>query len=246
MKPSGLPAFAPWLGVFETVKVVSGKPIFPKEHALSLKESATALGLKAPSLSVLQKGSIPPSDGRLRWIVDGEGFRSLFTEEKSKPLTSFSLGISEMRLGSKNWDARYKTLSYLTHWQARLERGAMDEVVLLNEWDEVASVSMANLFWVKKGIVYTPASECGCRSGVVRGWVQKQVKVKRGRFGLDHLCAAEEIFITNSMIGIQPVTRFQSRRLSIGRVTSSLREKWGKTIFTTKAHPPSSKHYRET
>ena len=115
------PSFAPWLGVFETLKVISGKAMFVKEHADSLRESASALGLKSPTVAALQKTSIPNASGRLRWIVDGAGFRSLFTEEESKRPRSFSLGISEVRLGSKNWDARYKTLSYLTHWQARVE-----------------------------------------------------------------------------------------------------------------------------
>ncbi|MES2309072.1 MAG: aminotransferase class IV [Verrucomicrobiota bacterium] len=224
--------FAPWLGVFETLKVVSGKIMFFHEHAESLCESASALGLKAPSKSLLQKVLISHTEGRLRWIVDGEGFRSLFTPEKEKSAARMTLGISELRVGSKNWDAQYKTLSYLTHWQARMERGNFDEMVLLNEWDEIASVSMANLFWVKKGIVYTPALECGCRAGVVRNWVQKQARVKAGRYGLDHLSSADEIFITNSMIGIQGISRFQSRRFSKESTTAMLQKNW-RALFKT-------------
>ncbi len=56
--------------------------------------------------------------------------------------------MAPQRLGSKNWDARHKTLSYLTHWQARREvEGVADEALLLNERGEVATGAMTNVFW---------------------------------------------------------------------------------------------------
>ena len=224
------PAFAPWLGVFETLKVVQGRVLFLKEHAHSLKKSASILGLKSPSEKRLQKIEVPMKSGRLRWIVDTTGFRSLFTEEKTEKNSSVVLGISQIRVGSQNWDARYKTVSYLSHWQARLECEHVDEVVLLNEWDEMASVSMANLFWVKNGVVYTPSTDCGCREGVVRSWVEKRICVQKGGYGLDHLGAAEEIFITNSMRGIQSVNRFLSRTFKLGKVVRTLQQEWKRTL----------------
>ncbi len=225
-----IPIFAPWLGVFETLKVINGEIQFFKEHAQLLKESAQALGLKAPMEKRLQKVKLPLQSGRLRWIVDTQGFRSLFQEEKTKKRAFSVLGISPVRVGCHNWDARYKTVSYLSHWQARQESENFDEVVLLNEWDEIASVAMGNIFWVKEGIVYTPSVDCGCRSGVVRKWVQKQVRVKEGRFGLDRLGAAEEIFLTNSMLGIQPVNRFLSRTFKLGMVVRTLQQEWKRTL----------------
>lgn len=225
-----LPSFAPWLGVFETLKVVDGRVHFLKEHADALKKSAAVLGLSSPSEKRLQKIKVPMKSGRLRWIVDTTGFRSLFTEEKTEKSTSVVLGISQIRVGSQNWDARYKTVSYLSHWQARLECEQVDEVVLLNEWDEMASVAMANLFWVKNGVVYTPSTDCGCREGVVRRWVEKKIRVKKGRYGLDELGVAEEIFITNSMMGIRSVNRFLSRTFKLGKVARILQQELNRTL----------------
>ncbi len=226
-----IPNFAPWLGVFETLKVINGRVLFFKEHALSLKESAAVMGLRAPSEKVLQKIQIPRLSGRLRWIVDTEGFRFLFNAEKMGRRSAYILGVSQVRVGSQNWDARYKTVSYLSHWQARMECETVDEVVLLNEWDEIATVSMANIFWVKNGVVYTPSIDCGCRKGVVRQWIQKQVRVKEGGYGLDQLAEAEEIFLTNSMLGVQPVCRFLGRAFRKGKQTSLFVKKWNEFLI---------------
>ncbi len=225
-----IPIFAPWLGVFETLKVINGEIQFFKEHFQSLKESSRVLGLKVPTEKRLLKVKLPLQNGRLRWIVDTQGFRFFFQEEKPNKRSSFVLGVSLVRLGCHNWDARYKTVSYLSHWQARQESENFDEVVLLNEWDQIASVSMGNIFWVKEGIVYTPSVDCGCRSGVVRNWVKKQVRVKEGRFGLDQLGIADEIFITNSMMGVQSVNRFLSRNFKLRKIVRTLQQEWKRTL----------------
>ena len=87
---------------------------------------------------------------------------------------------------------------------------------MLNEKGEIASASMANLFWVKEGKLKTPSRECGCRAGTVRRWVFERSgqKVEEGRWKKEELDGAEEIFVTNARIGIKPVVSWHGKKLA--------------------------------
>ena len=137
--------------------------------------------------------------------------------------------MSPARVGSVNLDARHKTLSYLVHWQARRENPA-GEALLLNERGHIAGAAMSNLFWVRRGRLHTPGEECGCRAGVVRGWVLAQMEAKFARSRPTALDQAEEIFVTNSMLGICPVVRWRKRTLTIGKVTRMLRKRYTQLV----------------
>jgi branched-subunit amino acid aminotransferase/4-amino-4-deoxychorismate lyase len=95
---------------------------------------------------------------------------------------------------------------------------------MLNERGEIASASMANLFWVKEGKLRTPARECGCRAGTVRRWVleRSSQKVEEGKWNKEELDGAEEIFLTNARIGIQPVVSWHGKKLVSTGVAESL------------------------
>ena len=95
---------------------------------------------------------------------------------------------------------------------------------MLNEKGEVASVSMANLFWVRRGKLRTPAWDCGCRAGTVRRWVLERSgeKVEEGRWKKEELDGAEEMFLTNARIGIQSVVSWQGKKLARSGVAEAL------------------------
>lgn len=219
--PSG---FAPWLGVFETLRVENGRAQFVEEHWKSLRAAAKALGLKVGGDFRETGAQLPRQSGRLRWIVEATQSYVMFHPEPLRVKAAFTLAPAPQRVGSRNWDARYKTLSYLTHWQAR-QSVAADEALLLNEQGQVATGAMSNVFWVRGGKVFTPALDAGCRDGVVRQWVRRSVKVEEGLFTPEALTQAEEIFLTNSWIGIRPVGKWGRRVLRPGAVTLALQQR---------------------
>lgn len=219
--------FTPWLGVFETLRVEQGRVQFADEHWKSLRTAAKALGLKVSGDLRKASAELAKKSGRLRWVVDVETTYAFFSEEKRTVKPAFTLALAPQRLGSQNWDARYKTLSYLTHWQAR-HSVKTDEALLVNENGIIASGAMTNLFWVKDGALFTPGTQVGCRAGVVRQWVLVRAKVREGAFPLSDLAHADEIFLTNSWIGIRPVSQWNGKKLKTGAVTKKVMAAWEK------------------
>jgi 4-amino-4-deoxychorismate lyase len=215
------PPFQPWLGHFESLRVIQGRVLFLEEHYRSFCQAAADLGLDAPLDYRPTADFLPPLDGRWRWVHQTTGTHEFFQEETAAVPATFTLSLAPQRLGSANWDARYKTLSYLTHWQARKSVNT-DEALLLNEHGHLCSGAMSNLFWVSKGQLHTPALAAGCRNGVVRQWVMQQVPALEVHSKMETLLAAEEIFLTNSFIGIKPVTRWAETTLAVGDLTEKL------------------------
>ena len=139
------------------------------------------------------------------------------------------MAISTVRLGSQNWDARFKTVSYLAHIQA-LRMGPAPEMILLNEHGHVASAARANIFWRKGDRLYTPAHEAGCRCGVVRGFVLAQGIVEEGHFAVNELVAADEIFLTNSLRGIVSVNALEGDARTDFSCADELRRKYDQAV----------------
>ncbi len=221
--------FAPWLGVFETLRVVGGKPLFFAEHRAELARAMEALGLKSEADFEQAALGLPPRSGRWRWIVTRDEASTLFSEEETPSGEPLAVSVSPVRVGSCNWDARFKTLGYLSHAQA-WRTAATPEVVLLNEQGHVASASRANIFWRRGDQVFTPEHEAGCRRGVVRAFVLDHQKVEAGHFPLAELLEADEIFLTNSMKGIVSVNSAEGRSLTAFPCADKLREAYAEAV----------------
>ena len=223
------PDFVPWLGVFETLRVIKGKPLFEAEHRAELDHAMAALGLKTDFNFEQSRAALPPKSGRLRWIVNAETTHALFSEEEPPPVEPVALSVSQVMVGSHNWDARFKTLSYLSHAQAA-KIATTPEVVILNEHRHVAGASRANLFWRRGERIFTPAHEAGCRCGVVRGFVMAQIVAEQGHFGFDDLLSADEIFLTNSMKGIVSAKSIEGRELVDYPTADRLRQAYADAV----------------
>jgi branched-subunit amino acid aminotransferase/4-amino-4-deoxychorismate lyase len=231
-------AFAPWRGVFETLRVEAGCALFAAEHEAELQRAAAALGL---SIDASQLRTAPPlQTGRWRWIVTSRGTETLFQEETFSAMGPISLAVSPVRVGSHNWDARFKTLSYLTHEQAG-ESVTTGEAVLLNERGDVASASRGNIFWRRGDVLFTPAHETGCRCGVVRQFVLQRRDVREDQLALAELLAADEIFLTNSLRGIVSVGTVEGNERSDFSTADALRNEYAAEVARQIAMAPTTK-----
>ncbi len=105
--------------------------------------------------------------------------------------------------------------------QEAYRRGAFD-AVLRNYRGEIAECSIANLFVVKGGTLYTPPIDTGLLSGITRGFVfelcpQTGVVVEQKALHDDDLFGADESFLTSSTQEVVPIVQVDERPVGDGR-----------------------------
>ena len=141
--------------------------------------------------------------------------------------------LCEQRLGINPTLAGIKHLNRLEQVLARAEwDDEFDEGVMLDVEGRVIEGTMSNLFLVNKGQLLTPElTRCGV-AGIMRDQIIKKAKalsitVKIQDIHPDELSQAEEMFMSNSMIGIWPVGTLEGHSMTIGSVTHSLMQSLG-------------------
>jgi len=87
------------------------------------------------------------------------------------------------------------------------------DAILLSQKKFIAETSSANIFWIKNNVIFTPNEDCGIVLGIIREKIlkQKTLKVKCGRYQINSLINADEVFISNASIGIQAVDKIAFR-----------------------------------
>jgi branched-chain amino acid aminotransferase len=131
---------------------------------------------------------------------------------------------------------RIKSLSYLPSVLARAaaKRARADEGLLRNSRGQVTEGATSNLFTVRRGKLLTPPVDSGLLPGITRAAVLEiaqpiGVSAREVALGPQDLWAADECFLTNSIIEIMPVTRIDGRPVGTGRigpVTQRLQEEY--------------------
>lgn len=136
-----------------------------------------------------------------------------------------TVGISRYRINSASVTAGIKSLNYLNNVMAKIEaeEAGVDDALILNEKEMVVSATASNIFGVKNGVIYTPGEKSGTLPGITRQEVIKlarklDIKVVEKEFGLRELQKMEEVFLTNTLMGVMPVVRVGERQLGSGRV----------------------------
>lgn len=107
------------------------------------------------------------------------------------------------------------------------------EALLLNRQGSVAECTTSNIFWVRDGVLHTPALDSGILKGVTRQLVfhiaeQIDMTVVEDIFPLEDLLAADEVFITSTTRDIMPVCRVGKQSYSIGETTLDLMDRFMK------------------
>jgi branched-chain amino acid aminotransferase len=107
------------------------------------------------------------------------------------------------------------------------ERG-WDDCVLLNSQGRAAETTVANIWWVRGGLLYTPPLSEGCVAGVMRRLLLEALPaagyvVREEPVAPEGLAGAEEVFISNAIRGIQWVRNLGRAEFGC-RVAAKIRE----------------------
>jgi len=94
----------------------------------------------------------------------------------------------------------------------------VNDCILLNSFNRVCDTSIANIFIIKNGDLYTPPLSEGCVAGVIRQFILEKLNLDftiiEKPISVEELENADEVFVTNSIKGIRWVNQFKDSKYS--------------------------------
>lgn len=104
-----------------------------------------------------------------------------------------------------------------------------DDAIMLNTLGHVAEATVANVFVARHGRLLTPPVDAGAMPGITRAAVldlarEEGFEAGEAEISLEELAAADDVFLTNSIMGIMPVTAIDGQRIESGVMTARLRD----------------------
>ena len=113
----------------------------------------------------------------------------------------------------------FKTLNTQIYVMASVwaKKQGLDDALIQNDQLAIIEASSSNLFIVSNGVLYTPAVTDGCLGGVMRMniinlAIAHNYKVYECRLTPQNLLVADEIFLTNSICGLQWISSYKTKR----------------------------------
>ncbi len=238
------------LGLFETMLASDGVLHFADRHFARLRHGHEKLGwpVEFPAFheivpELLAKNHLSTGRARIRLTVTaGSGPIHDLTPGDDRlvmmaavpaliPPQSLSARLSPWPRNELSPLAGLKCASYAENLIAldQARRQGFDETIFLNTAGNLCEAATANLFLVIGGAILTPSLESGCLGGITREVIielagETGIPCEVGPLTLEHLHAAEEVFLTSSTIGAVPLSRLGDRELPAGPVARRLRE----------------------
>jgi branched-chain amino acid aminotransferase len=213
--------------LFETLPVVEAVPVFLKQHLTRINHSAEFLGYSSrlkeermrSSIDNLLTGNLKEK-GRLRitlyrgspYDVNQESLLILLDETADR--APCDVGICKVNNRHLDPLARHKTGNRLFFRHLYRTNPGVEEVVMIDEDDQLLEGTVSNVFLVIDGAICTPPREAGILPGIQRGQLirDKLLDIQVKPLTLVDLQRAEEAFLTNSLVGVRPVTQLGPRR----------------------------------
>lgn len=218
-------------GLFETIKVLNGKPCLSRLHWQRLNDSASRLGIpftlpidKWDELLQQKIHNDSLCNGGIKVILSGgEAPRGLIAHASNPRLLvdtfSYEMQQKPVHLRSASWlrDAnnpvyQLKTINYLEAIVARREavQEGADDALFLNMEQYITEATCANLFILYKDCLITPPISDGVLPGITRLRVLQQAEALDYAYAelsitKEMLQSAQAVFLTNALQGIQYV-----------------------------------------
>ncbi|WP_028887628.1 aminotransferase class IV [Tenacibaculum ovolyticum] len=238
--------------IFETIRVFNSKVVFIEDHYFRLMASMRMLRMKIPmkfTLEFLQEeilkivrelpksqnyrvrltvyrkdgGLYKPTTNEIDYLIEANEFSEV--EKKSYTIDLFKdfYNYSGLLSTIKTTNRMINTLSAVF-----ADENDLDNCVLLNERKGVVEATNGNIFVVKGTVVKTPALTEGCIKGIIRKKVI-EILEKNPNYSIEEtaispfeLQKADEVFITNAIVGIQSVSNYR-KKVFTSEVTNKIK-----------------------
>ncbi len=254
LSPGQAGLLAGW-GVFTTLRLYRGQPFEFHRHWERMTRDAARLGIEmiysesevASAIAELARVNDRPEGMARVWFVRNHG--GIWADDDPRAATDLLVFTREL----VPWPAEHRLLivphaiysagvlagAKMLSWAQnsllaeRARAQGYDDALLLNEHDELAECTSANVFLVIAERVLTPPLASGCLAGVTRDVLfdiapRAGIELREQPLTLDDLARAEEVFIsstTREVAGVGVVDSGQGKVLRWpvpGKVTEAL------------------------
>jgi 4-amino-4-deoxychorismate lyase len=242
-------------GLFETIACIGGRPRFLSLHLERLLRGCKRLGLTPPGNVELRRELLAiaaltdraivkllltrgPAAARGYGVSGGEKTTRValrYRWEPDDPRVSeqgVRVRTAALRLAENPPLAGLKHLNRLEQVLARREwtDPQIAEALMFSSGGRLVSGVMSNVFLVAGGKLRTPQLDrCGV-AGIMRQVVLREaahlgIASEEAALGTEDLTRAGELFLTNALIGVRPVSAVDGRACEVGQVTRELQRR---------------------
>jgi branched-subunit amino acid aminotransferase/4-amino-4-deoxychorismate lyase len=232
-------------GIFEAIRAYDGRLFQLDAHLARLERSASLMQLELPPVGRIAEWAIAVGqdggDCSVRIVVTRGGIETevecpsrvvvLWEPTPAAPPTvSIRPTPAPWQSGGIPWELMgAKTLSYapnMSAWRAAKAEGFRD-ALLVSQDGLVLEGPTFSIGWAVGGTVETPSLDLGILASITRTVALEEatrlgITVVEGRFPLDRLFEADEVFVMSTLKEVTPVDRVGDRRFEPGAVTARL------------------------
>ena len=248
-------------GIFETMKFKGGNLILADEHFARLWKGMQLLQFEIPKLltpdkleqeifSLANKNKLAAARVRLT-VIRSEG--GLYDAKNHSPNYIIETTALAEEIGMLNnnglqlciyEDARksidrfsnIKHNNYLPYLMGAIfaKKQQCNDALILNSRGNICDSTIANVFYVKDGTVYTPPLNEGCVAGVMRKWLTEQIReegfiVHEAVVTKTDLLNADEVFLSNSIYNIRWARGIEDKKFEntiVSKIAAQLMKKY--------------------
>ncbi len=225
-------------GVFETIKVIGGRPFALRRHIERLHRSAWGLGLDVPLGESRLRAAIDDllaatlggetETARLRITVTGgvappgsgrgtAGPTLIIAVAPLDPWEPDTVAVTvPWPRNERSAVAGLKTTSYAENVVALAEarKVGATEAIMPNLAGDLCEGTGTNVFVVRGGVLSTPPLLAGCLAGVTRALLLEELRdADEDNVPMTALLEADEVLLTSSTRDVQPLRVLDGREL---------------------------------
>lgn len=241
-------AFRYGYGLFETMLIKDGKIALASYHWERLNAGLNAVHLELPKLltivaleeevlKTVRKNKLEQlcrvrmqlyaDDGGL---FDGKSQKLQYViecyplEEHIYQLNEAGLimGIAKGLTKANDSIANYKTINALVYALAaqQAKENKWNDALILNTAGNIIETTIANIFWIKDNMIYTPPLSEGCIGGVMRRYIMEHASIIEQPLTHEDLKHAHGVFISNAIRRIKWVAAIEDNTYSKNAVVA--------------------------
>jgi para-aminobenzoate synthetase/4-amino-4-deoxychorismate lyase len=228
----------PAAGVFTSLLVTGGVTHGLADHLTRLEGSVRDLYGKELPVSLtadLARCLATRPSGRLRITVRPVGGPIQATVEvipqpqATQPSDAMAVTLRPVTVPRGIGAHKYRDRRLLAELTAQAQAGPDQHLLLIDETGELLETDRANVFAVMDGVLLTPPADGRLLPGTTRAAVLRAahahgILIGQKPLTLDELAQASEVFVTNAVAGVVPVTAVETLRRAWppGPVTAAL------------------------